>query len=621
MKKIYLSAAMLALATSAYSQFSFPVEIDTVWSPTSVIFPPSPLKYQVLFVGQADSVATLDANGQPNGYEPAKQWHDFIGFTPASDAEGGLGWVSVNHEMVQANAKIGDGGGMTTFKIARDPNTDTLIVLNQTLEDGRTGKYFNVDFVNTVGETGMNCGGIVSPVDGRIWTAEEWFRTSNTQIFANGGGFTDTTDFTVGTTGLTGNFDGQTVKRFENLNWMVEIDPRQAKAIRKQYNWSRGSYEGGAIMPDNRTVYLGEDATPGALLKFVANTPGDFTSGDLFIYKHDAPGAKWVLLPNTTMESMINRRTTGLQQGGTIFNRIEWMVVDTTTGKVYMSETGRDTPGSRFGNGIDLGGVLAPHHFEIAISREPGLANVAPDSLNAYMRTSAYKDYYGRVLVYDPATDEVEVYVEGGPFYAPSESQPISEYPDKHFSNPDGLNILFVNGKRFMAICEDLNGRSFNRVPAGVSNSICELFLLDMDIANPTVDDLVRIAITPNGAEITGACPTPDGKTLMVNSQHPSTSNPFPYNNSLTFAITGWDALVSSLSEQTIAENAGFQIWPNPAARELHFNQRTDVAIYNANGQRMKVVRNAQYVNVSDLTPGVYFVRNAKGETQRLIVQ
>ncbi len=68
----------------------------------------------------------------------------------------------------------------------------------------------------------MNCGGITSEADGRIWTAEEWFRTSNSSIWAGGAGVTDTSE----------------------------------------YNWGRQPFEGGVIMPDNQTVYLGADNTP-----------------------------------------------------------------------------------------------------------------------------------------------------------------------------------------------------------------------------------------------------------------------------------------------------------------------------------------------------------------------
>ena len=158
---------------------------------------------------------------------------------------------------------------MTAFKVRRDPITDLLEIVPQTLSDGRSGEFFNVDFVNTVGETGMNCGGITSSVDGRIWTAEEWFRSSNGSL---GGQVRDLDPWTINTD-IPGNFAGQTIEKFENFNYMVEIDPKEAVAIRKQYNWGRQPFEGGAIAADNRTVYLGADATPGIFSRFVSDTP------------------------------------------------------------------------------------------------------------------------------------------------------------------------------------------------------------------------------------------------------------------------------------------------------------------------------------------------------------
>ena len=57
------------------------------------------------------------------------------------------------------------------------------------------------------------------------------------------------------------------------------------------------------------------------------------------------------------------------------------------------------------------------------------------------------------------------------------------------------------------------------------------------------MDDLIRLAIMPAGSEVTGAIQTSDGKSILVNAQHPSTTNPFPYNHSLTIAINGFDQL------------------------------------------------------------------------------
>jgi len=545
-------------------------------------------------------VQTTATYGNAAGEVPAKQWHDFIGFT--EDVVSGspdLGWVSVNHERVVADDNIGDGGGMTVFKIRRDANTDTLQVINQTLTDGRSGKFFNVDFVNTVGETGMNCGGIVSQYDGRIWTAEEWFRGGNDDIAA----LRDTNDFTIAGSGITA-ADGQTVAKYQNFNWMVEIDPREAKAVRKQYNWGRQPFEGGAVLPDNQTVILGADNTPGFLTKFVATTPGDFTTGTTYVYKHDA-NPKWVAVDNTDFSKMLNFADEAVAAQATMFNRLEWVAYNPENGNIYITETGRDNPAGRWIDEHTAGAVHAPHTLARATAQ-----GTHPDSAD-------YWDYYGRVLELDMTTDEVSVFLEAGPHFPNGVT--MSSYPSTHLSNPDGLNFLQADGRTFMLICEDLNGTSMGRMPEGVCNRTCELFMLDMAIANPDIDDLVRISTTPLGAEITGVIATPDGKSILVNSQHPSGVNPYPYNNSLTFAITGWASVPNNIVEKPV--ETGFQLYPNPTSRMVNLSSVMDVALYGADGKLIKVYRNVKSLDVAHLAAGMYYVRNEKGETKSLVIQ
>ena len=128
-------------------------------------------------------------------------------------------------------------------------------------------------------------------------------RADNPSIYAGGGGVRDTSDFTISGSGLT-MADGQTIKKYQNFNYMTEIDPVNAVAIRKQYNWGRQPFEGGTILEDNRTVYLGADATPGFFTKFVADTPGDFLNGTTYVYKHDSED-KWIEIDNTDFEKML----------------------------------------------------------------------------------------------------------------------------------------------------------------------------------------------------------------------------------------------------------------------------------------------------------------------------
>lgn len=619
MKKVLFTLfAVVAMAAIVNAQTIFAEQIEAPEgfdSPVLVV-PQSPLTTQILFIGGTDMVQTTETYGNPAGETPAKEWHDFIGFTPDNDSDD-LGWVSINHERIQANDMIGDGGGMTVFKVRRDPVTDTLIIVEQTIVDDhlanaptRTGKFFNVDFVNTVGETGMNCGGITSIVDGRIWTAEEWFRGNTGSIYADGNGVRDTAKWVIDAPDFPA-FDGLEIDKYQNFNYMVEIDPKKARAIRKQYNFGRQGFEGGAISLNNKRMYLGPDVTGNAFFgMFIADEAGDFTKGTLYAYKHDKPGYKWVPIYGGP-DVFLNHLASASAAGATAYNRIEWVCTDPKTGDIYWTETGNDDPGDNFARAVENGATYDPYHDYLA--QLQGLES-AVDTTGNFQ----YADYFGRVWYYDVSADTMKVAIEGG----------AGVTTNKHLSNPDGLSIMTVGEKRFLVIQEDLNGSSQGRVPEGTQSRTCELWLLDMDIENPTVDDLLRLAVVPAGAEVTGAQQTSDGKTLLVNAQHPSSSNPFPYNHSFTFAIHGFDKLTSAdLVEPTIESRnfelneEAFTVYPNPTTRMVYFNETTDAALYNAEGKRVKVVRNANSLDVSALAAGTYFLQNAKGETITLSIQ
>lgn len=621
MKPLFLRSAMIglgivALSVSSSAQATFP-PVDTSFNVRTVVVPASPVKMKTIFVGGKDTV--MSANGTRT---LAKQWHDFIGYTPInSQAPSDSGWVTVNHEMKLRDDILGDGGGMTVFKVKRQSNGDYTV----------DGGFRNVDF-SAVGNTVANCGGI-NTLDGRIWTAEEWQQASNADIniglyplegtdtslvasgagisfgSRNGLGIRDTSDWTIP---QGSNFAGRSIKKFHNFNWLVEIDPAQAKAVRKMYNWGRFEHEGGVVMPDNKTVYLTDDFQPSIFFKFVAQTAGEFNQGTLYAYKQSADGqsGSWVEIEQS-FDSLVQSRNVAIRKGATMFTRFEW--IEQVNGKVYITETGRDNSGNVFKDGIRAGANLAKHLMDRDVYDGP-----FPDSTTS-RRDTVIQDYYGRVLVFDPATEKMSVYLEGGK---------ASNYSQNkvHLSNPDGLVHWRIMGKDLLVIQEDLNGRSKGRVGNpdvdGSGNNICEMYVLDMGIPNPTLNDLRRLMILPNGAEVTGARPTPDGKAMFVNSQHPSRRNTGDFANSCTILLTGLDQLVTNVYDEPVFENnTTFQIYPNPASRVLHFNKTTDVAIYTVTGVRVRVARNTNTIDIADLTSGIYFVQTIDGAVQKLVIE
>lgn len=617
MKKIILLASVCSLAyTNADAQIPFPVNIHPDWGSKTVAMPKSPLKQQVIFVGGVDDVQTTATYGNPAGTAKAKEWHDFIGFVKDT-TEGALGWVVVNHEEISKNDNIGDGGGMTSFKIKRGKD-DVIEVMDQTLPDGRKGKFFNVDFVNTVGETGMNCGGISAKHIGRVWTAEEWFRSSNASL----GQTRDTADFTISSTDFAF-ANGKKIKKYQNYNWMVEVDPKKGEAVRKQYNWGRAGWEAGVVMPDEKTVYLFEDGTPGILARFVATTAGDFTKGQLSVYKHDGATSKWINIPQN-LDSLMDLNGVAVRRGATMFNRLEWGTE--VNGKVYITETGRSNVGTRFSSGDAAFGVISPtlvEGYKRRYMEENGVAFPGSDAAAAdSVRNNKFADYYGRVLVFDPSSETITTYIHGGPFNGSSTSDKLPVYPDVHLSNPDGLSSMTVGNKTYLMIQEDMNQRTWNSMPDGFSWERCEMYIVDASIAKPDYTDLQRITASAFDAEITGAIQI-DERTILVNSQHPQSSfNTPPYDHSLTYAITGFNGNDTATSVTGVKVQAEtFTVYPNPTSRELHINRPMDAAIYDINGKRLRVYRQVTSINVADLAAGTYFIQNEEGETLKFIVQ
>ena len=634
MKNLYL-IILICLSQASFGQYVVFDEVVNVenFESTDILLPPSPLTTQVVFVGGHDIVQATPTYGNPAGRAIAKEWHDFIGWTP-DDSGQSLGWVTVNHEQIYEDDRIGDGGGMTAFRVSKD-NDGQLVVMEQILSDGRSGHFFNVDFANTVGETGMNCAGISAP-NGRIWTAEEWYRSSTSSIYngnfrsadrpdswnphspapsAAGYGVRDTSEFTINAPEFP-LVDGMTIEKYQNFNYMVEVDPKEAVAIRKQYNWGRAGWEGGAITEDGKYAYLGIDGSPAPWVRVTANTAWDFTDVVLEVYKQNNPqGERWIEVPMTVENTFGGLTNYAWSVGATQFMRNEWVAIDNATGVVYWAETGRD--GSS-GAGVRFGGVNANYPEALPAEHHQ---QIAQERFGVSALDAGHQDYYGRVLYYDPATEEVGVMIDGGPYF--EDSPGVDEYPEKHLSNPDGLNILSINGENFLMIQEDLNGTSNGRMPEGISNRLCELYLLSTSYKgqNAAVDDLIRVTAIPAGAEITGAIQI-DDNTILVNSQHPNGTNPFPFNHSLTFAIHGWASLeTTNLEEPDDKDFRNLKIFPNPTTRTVYLSEPADFAIYNSEGKRICVFRNKSQADVSEFQPGMYYIITSSNESYRLIVQ
>ena len=451
--------------------------LDTNFKNKTVLLPKG-FQAKILF-REKDKVIVNDSVSAP-----AKGNHDMLAFLPESETKGTL---FVSHELKSSNAVLGDGGGATMFDVEYKNG-----------EWNVASPFNHVDFSDVRG-TDRNCGGSVAP-NGMIYTCEEHQGKNNAYFYRKGKGHTDTSD--VGD-----------LKFYENIGYIVEVDPKTRKATQKIYAMGCYFHEDLEFMDDRKTVYLSDDKEPGVWFKFVADTIDDYSKGQLFAYKQSQNGetGSWITLPRD-MASMIRIRDIAIEMGASVFMRHEWVVRKGNL--IYIAETGHDH--TDWTIPMAKGAVPAKHYR---------------DNLN--VGGNVFEDVFGRILVFDTQTNKMSVLLEGG----------VGSDGATVFSNPDCITITNQGGKDYLVICEDINKNNKGRVPMHAQKKnhwYNELYFLDLSIKNPVVDDLARFAITPMGAEFTGAIFTKDNKTMFLNVQHPIWSNGKPYNRSSTIAITGW---------------------------------------------------------------------------------
>ena len=164
----------------------------------------------------------------------------------------------------------------TTAMYGKLPSPIAVLTLDQNPATGKLSlvKYHNVD---TSGVHGLwiTCGASLSPW-GTHLSSEEYEPNA----------FTASTDaqFKAFSKNLYGSETGANPYHYGHLP-EVSVNPDGTASIKKHYCLGRISHELVQVMPDNRTVLMGDDATNSGLFVFVADTAKDLSAGTLYVAK------------------------------------------------------------------------------------------------------------------------------------------------------------------------------------------------------------------------------------------------------------------------------------------------------------------------------------------------
>lgn len=372
-------------------------------------------RFQMIFKEGEQYISETEA-----GITTIPGMHDFTAYV-SIDGSSENGYLSVNHENTP--------GGVSIVNVNFNDDTNLWEV-----SDSRAVDFYNEALVSTT----RNCSGGLTPW-GTVITAEETTNSGD----SNGDGYQD-------------------------VGWLVEIDPVTAKVMdygngqEKLWAMGRMNHENVMITEDGTTAYYGEDGATHLVYKYVMDTPGDLTAGTVYVFKADIPlsdrdpsssTGTWVEVPNDTQADRNNMNQVASAVGGTSFNGVEDVEIG-PDGKIYFTAKG-------------------------------------------FNRVYRFKDNGNTI-------SEFETFV-GGTSYSIETEQGT-------FTEPwgDGNDNLTFDDKGNLWVLQD-GGLNY-------------IWVVRPDHTQGTPNVVIHSSL-PNGAEPTGLTFTPDYKFGFYSVQHPSGSN------------------------------------------------------------------------------------------------
>jgi len=298
MDHIY-SEAYVAVKYSDGTRIIRPIEYKTLMSTTDVI-------------GGTTVGAILDVNGNPIMDTSVTPSVPFISDTPDGQSVMQIG--STIQMVSQFEYVTADGSGASRYGVL--PAMMNLSTLAQAANgDFSVSRVSNID-TKDVGGLWITCAASMTP-----WTthlgSEEYEPDAKLVELGTGSG----TDSLGGPNAY---FGDTTTANVYNYGYIHEttVTAAGATSVKKHYSMGRFSHELAQVMPDNKTVYFGDDGSYTMLFMYVADRAGDLSAGTLYAAKWTQTSAStdrevkatltWVKLGQTTdaaVKTLIDNRT------------------------------------------------------------------------------------------------------------------------------------------------------------------------------------------------------------------------------------------------------------------------------------------------------------------------
>ncbi|MCB0515506.1 MAG: DUF839 domain-containing protein [Chitinophagales bacterium] len=177
---------------------------------------------------------------------------------------------------------------------------------------------------------------------------------------------------------------------YQDFGWVIEVNPYTRELMDydtdglpdKLWRMGRFKHENAACNANGRSVYLGaDDSSFGFVYKYVADSVGNLSSGNLFVLKQITSNtAEWVQLPNTTPQECNEVQSNAVALGASNYNGVEDVEIG-PDGKIYFASKGFGKV-FRFDDTDILSGGAPINNFETFVGGQSYLVNYGGAQMN-----------------------------------------------------------------------------------------------------------------------------------------------------------------------------------------------------------------------------------------------
>lgn len=623
--------------------------VDTAWQGQTLLVPQGSLHYNIL-LQEGDMAQNLETGtsapvkGGFGGLFYDRDVRQNVTVNGTDFLKNTEGWLYLSLQDNKTSS-TGDGGGYLRLRVKQNAGNAWEVVPQASGSTTFNCRAFDLNELGgTYRSNGIHLGYsalsavVESSTKGNIFMYDSWAE-SNADLAS---GFSNTNNYVLPAASPQ---PGLSMPLYKNMGWVIEINKQTGLPVKKLYHAGRANI-GGLRVTSQKTGSLPAEANYDKNLVFTTRTQPaviikyELSGNKVYAYKQQegSTAGSWKLLNEEDVDGSLfplsfdqlsDIRKLALQKGATMFNNLG-AIEKSDNGNYYIAETGGEAPSGTFTDpAIVYSGSLA-HHLDSKVSAD-----------------GSSDDYYGRILkMYSNSQGNiiVEPYLQGG----------VTADGRYTFSNPEKLWVYNFNYApsgggaplaHYLVISETVPDAGHKRNPSGTSteNLMNEIYFLNTDISNPDLSNLRPFAIGPKGATVQTAFSVEGPSPLFLSIRYPNpVATSAPYNKSLLIAVNnfedyftnpvacGWvvpppgtdTSSTTTIGEVPATGKDDFKIWPNPVSRTLYFADRQkELKLFDINGRLLKEASQVKELDIFDLNPGVYLLRNEKGQVKKIVIQ